>query len=197
VRYAIDHKEETHRIIVKLASSRFRRDGLAAVGLRPLMADAGLTHGGFYAHFSSREELVAEAIGEALRETLNSLSEAVAEVPEGEGLEAFINAYLNSLHRDRPDRGCAGAALVEEMAREPAEVRRPFTEGIEAIVSVLADQLPPGGSEAERMNRAFGVFSLLMGALQLSRSVDDAGKSSAILQSGRLEALSLARLRWS
>lgn len=197
MRYGKGHKAETRRTIIEQASTRYRRDGLSAVGLRALMTDAGLTHGGFYAHFPSRSDLIAEAVGAALQETFEALGEAVAKAPPGGGADAFIDAYLTTAHRDRPDRGCAGASLAAEIARENGEVRHRFTQGIDAIVRLLADQLPPGGTDQDRMNRASAVFSLLMGALQLSRAVEDPARSSEILTSGRHAAKSAAHAAWS
>jgi len=196
VRYGKGHKEQTRRTILEKASTRYRRDGLSAVGLRMLMTDAGLTHGGFYAHFPSRSALIAEAIGAALAETLKSLAKAVARAAPGNGVDAFIDAYLTSLHRDRPDRGCAAASLAAEIAREGAEVRKRFTKGTDAIVRLLADQLPPGGDPRDRVQRAFTVFSLLMGVLQLSRAIVDPRRSGRILASGRRAARTLALEPW-
>lgn len=197
VRYRKGHKEGTRRTIIDQASTRYRQDGLSAVGLRGLMIGAGLTHGGFYAHFPSRADLIAAAIGAALQETFERLSDAVAKAAPNSGGEAFVDSYLSTVHRDRSDRGCAGAALAPEVARENSVVRKKFAEGIEVIVRLLAGQLPPGGTDGDRMNRAYGVFSLLMGALQLSRAVEDPVKSSEILAAGHLVAKAALRESWS
>ena len=195
MRYDKDHKEDVHRTIVELASARFRKDGLAAVGVRKLMTEAGLTHGGFYGHFPSRTALVAEALASALDETLASLTAAVARAPEGKSLEAFVDSYLDPRHRDMPDRGCAGTSLAPEVVRENPEAGAAFDTGLSRIVALLAAQLPAETSKsAACTERAWVVFSLLMGAVQLSRTRPAGQASDAILASARNSALSLARL---
>ena len=192
MRYAKEHKEDTHDRIVEQASRRFRRDGLAAVGVRALMTEAGLTHGGFYGHFRSRDALVTSAIENALQETYASLSAAVANAPAGRGLDAFIEEYLSAAHRDHPDRGCAGVALAPEIAREDETTRAAFLAGIERIVSLLADQLPGGGPHSARCARAHPIFSLMLGAMQLARTERDTRSSALILEQARQSAEQLA-----
>lgn len=195
LRYDKDHKEDVHRTIVEFASARFRKDGLAAVGVRKLMTEAGLTHGGFYGHFPSRTALVAEALASALDETLSSLTAAVTKAPEGKSLEAFVDSYLDPRHRDMPDRGCAGTSLAPEISRENSDAAAAFDTGLSRIVALLADQLPGETSKNEvRTDRAWAVFSLLMGAIQLSRTRPVGQASDAILAAARNSALSLARL---
>lgn len=192
MRYGKNHKREMRETIVRQAAARFRKDGLAAVGVRPLMTDAGLTHGGFYSHFASRDALVAEALESALGETLSSLTAAVAAAEPGKGLEAFIDSYLDPRHCTRPDKGCAGASLAPEIAREDEPVRRAFEQGIERIVLLLASQLPSRFNDAERRSRAHAIFAMLMGALQLARLALDPAEASAILSTARKSSLRLA-----
>lgn len=192
MRYAKEHKEETRDRIVGQASERFRCDGLAAVGVRALMTEAGLTHGGFYGYFRSRDELVSAAVESALQGTYASLSAAVANVPVGGELDAFIDEYLSSAHHDHPEQGCAGVALAPEIAREDDATRAAFSIGIERIVSLLANQLPGGGTTKGRYARAHSVFSLMLGAMQLARTQHDRVHSSSILEQARYSARLLA-----
>lgn len=196
VRYEKGRREETRGRILEAAATRFRRDGIEAVGIKSLMAELGLTHGGFYAHFPSREGLVAEAVGEALGDTLRTLRAAVDEAPEGSKLEAFVDSYLSGLHLERMDRGCAGAALAPEVARQPPAARGRFGDGLKALVALLASQLPAGGSADRRVERGYALFGGMMGALQLARAVDDPALSGTILEQGRAAARLLAHQPW-
>ncbi len=181
MRYEKGHKDVTRTRIVEVASKRFRKDGVEAVGVARLMADAGLTHGGFDAHFASKEDLVKEAVRDALDHTRAGL-ERVARA-DGGGIEALVRSYLASQHRDRPDRGCAAAALVAEIARHSHPTRAAFTEKIEALVDLIAEQLP-AGDQRERRKAATGIFAVMMGTLQLARAAPDKSLSDQILESG-------------
>jgi TetR/AcrR family transcriptional repressor of nem operon len=196
MRYQKGHKEETKRHILEAASARFRRDGISAVGIKSLMGDVGLTHGGFYAHFPSKEGLVSEAIDEALAQTWGMLSREVGKAAKGEELKAFVHAYLGEFHRDHMAFGCAAAALAPEIARESREVRAAFTTGIGRIVDTLAQLLPGGGSPRRRRERAFTLFAAMMGTLQLARAVDDEELSGTILAGGRRIVLGMAGSAW-
>ena len=183
MRYAKGHKDATRRHIVKVASERFRRDGIEAVGVAGLMAGAGLTHGGFYSHFSSKEELVCAANSDALRRSRAELAVAGAR----DGLPGIVRAYMKPVHRDRPERGCAFAALAAEIARHPKATRSALTEEFEAHVALIATRLPTGDRQA-----AIAILAVMMGALQLARAVADKTLSDQILESGMSAALTLA-----
>ncbi len=190
MRYEKGHKDATHKRIVDAASKKFRKEGLETVGVARLMADAGLTHGGFYAHFGSKDDLVKEAVSSALDETRGGLEKA-ARAEDG-GIEAMIRMYLSPQHRDRVERGCAAAALACEIARGSAPTRAAFTERMDALVNLIAEQLP-GDNASMRRRTAIGVFSVMMGALQLARAASDKGASNEILESGIAAALALAK----
>src|SRR5947207_6455370 len=115
-RYAKDHKQTTRRRIVEAAGRRLKRDGIDGSGVATLMADAGLTNGAFYAHFDSKEDLVASVVADQLRKQCESLSELA---PGRDGVEQFVRAYLSVEHRDTPEDGCAAAALLDEIGRCP------------------------------------------------------------------------------
>jgi TetR/AcrR family transcriptional regulator, transcriptional repressor for nem operon len=189
MRYEKGRKDATHTRIVNVASKRFRKDGIGSVGVARLMADASLTHGGFYTHFNSKEDLVREALIDALDRTRGQLGRVAC--ADGAGIEALVRTYLSSWHRDRPDHGCAAASLVSEVARLSRPTRVTFTARIEALVNLIAEHLPMADQRA-RQNAAIGIFSMMMGALQLARAVADKNLSDQILQSGVEAALALA-----
>lgn len=196
MRYEKGRREETRDRILKAAATRFRQDGIEAVGIKSLMGGLGLTHGGFYAHFPSRDGLVADAVEEALEDTLHTLRKAVDEAPKNIKLDAFVDSYLSVLHLERMDRGCAVAALAPEVARQPPAARIRFEAGLQALVELLASQFPAGGPSAGRIERGYAVFGAMMGALQMARAVDDRALSDALLEQGRATARLLARRPW-
>jgi TetR/AcrR family transcriptional repressor of nem operon len=188
MRFEKGHKAETRKRIVKIASERFRKDGVEAVGIAGLMAEAGLTHGGFYAHFESKEALLREAMAAALDDTRDRLSRP----PGPDGLEWLVRRYLRPSHRDTPEQGCAIASLVAEIARHEPETRNVFSGRVEAFLGRIAAQLPDW-PEAERTQTAIGILGVLLGTLQLSRAVTDAALSVSVLESGIHAALRLAK----
>jgi TetR/AcrR family transcriptional regulator, transcriptional repressor for nem operon len=184
MRYEKGHKDETRKQIVKAASRRFRRDGIEAVGVAALMADAGLTHGGFYSHFASKEALVRAANADALARGRAALAQAAAR----DGAEGIIRAYMRPSHRDRPEHGCAFAALTSEIARHPGPTRAALTQEFEAHVALIAGCLPRGDRQT-----AIAILSVMMGAIQFARAAPDRALSDAILDSGTQAALILAQ----
>ncbi len=189
MRFDKGHKAATRKRIVAVASERFRRDGVSAVGIAGLMADAGLTHGGFYAHFDSKEDLLREALVAASAGTGERLARAAAE--DGAGLAGIIRYYLRPAHRDKPAQGCVVAALAPEIARQPAETRAAFSARLAVVLGQIAAQLPAGFAAAERDAAAIGIFGVMVGTLQLSRAVADPELSGRILESGVAAALRL------
>lgn len=194
MRYGKEHKEETHRKVVEAASRRFRKDGIEATGVVDLMADVGLTHGGFYAHFSSKETLVKEALAAASQKSRERLQREIDKA-RGEGrdpLEAVVRTYLNALHRDRPDRGCSVAALGSEIARHPRKTREAFTEGLDKTLEIIASALPESVA-SRRKEKACAIFSTMIGSLQLSRAVCDGAMSQSVIDAGVAAALQIGR----
>ena len=186
MRFEKGHREATRQKIIETASARFRRDGLAATGIAGLMADAGLTHGGFYAHFPSKEELVREAVTAALAGSKARV------VLEESGLEAYVKTYLRKAHRDAPEQGCAAAALTPEIARHGNATRADFTKELDATFAGIAARLPDAVPEPARQEMAIGIFGAMMGTLQMARAVTDTELSDRILESGARAALRLA-----
>lgn len=193
MRYGKEHKQETHKKVVEAAARRFRKDGIGSTGVVDLMADVGLTHGGFYAHFSSKETLVKEALATASMKSRAHLQRQI-DTARAEGrdpLEAIVRTYLTTLHRDRPDRGCSVAALGSEIARHPRKTREAFTEGLSQTLQIIASALPE--SIADRQTRAYAVFSTMIGALQLSRAISDSAMSQSVIDAGIAAALQIGK----
>ena len=172
---------KTRERIVSAAASEFRRNGIVATGLSDLMAAAGLTHGGFYKHFESKDQLVAEAFVKAL-EALTELMTAVAsENASKGGLGAVVATYLSTTHRDDPSSGCPLAALGSEIARCDEETRAAATQGFLKVVDIIGGQYKKITPAAAR-RRALTAVSTMIGALTMSRIVTDPELSAEILQ---------------
>ena len=184
MRYDKGHKAASRRRIMEVASERFRSDGIAASGLAGIMSDAGLTNGAFYPHFKSKAELVRESVAAAMEEQAKLMGSG--------GLEAAIDAYLSADHRDNPATGCTLAALLPELAREPAETREVWAERFLAAVKQLASGLPPQTSDP--VAAAIGIYATLIGALQLARVVQGTPLSERIMAAGANAARALASL---
>jgi TetR/AcrR family transcriptional regulator, transcriptional repressor for nem operon len=190
VRYGEGHKSATRKRIVNVAAKRFRKDGAEAVGVAGLMSDAGLTHGGFYAHFDAKEDLFRDAVAHALDQTLARLTKLAA--ADAGGLEAIIRDYLAAWHVKCPERGCAAAALAPEIARHPRATRAAFEEKLEGFIDLIAGQVS-GNDRQARRRCAIAIFGLMMGTLQLARAVADKKLSGQIRESGIRAALALGR----
>jgi TetR/AcrR family transcriptional regulator, transcriptional repressor for nem operon len=187
VRYRKEHKQATRRRIIQTAGRRFKRDGIDGSGIATLMADAGLTNGAFYAHFASKEDLVATAVADQLRAQRASVS---AQTPDLAGLEQYVRAYLSVEHRDNPDDGCPSAALLDEIGRCPDAVKRAYTDGLLAMVDDIAARLAPDDPQSARV-KTLSVFAMMVGTLQLSRALADRQLADEILDQGIHNALAL------
>jgi len=191
MRYEKGHKEATRRRIIETAAARFRKDGIEGVGLADLMADAGLTHGGFYSHFSSKEDLVRATVEEVTSGTQDRFKQRI---DEG-GLEAYIRTYLRTGHRDHPERGCIVATLASELARHPKATREAFTKNLAGLTSSISSHLPDSLSATQKRQTAVGIFAILVGALQMARAVNEPPLSDEILEAGIASALALAGIK--
>jgi TetR/AcrR family transcriptional repressor of nem operon len=177
-------KEATHERIVEAAARAIRRSGYGGTGVADIMKEAGLTHGGFYAHFDSRDALLAEAAGRAAADTVDASARIAAAAPPDKALEAMVRAYLSREHVAAIETGCAVAALGSEMPRQAPEVRRAATRGIKEMIDLIARQSPDWG-QAGAHERALVTAATMVGALVLARAVDEPKLSDAI----RLAAL--------
>jgi TetR/AcrR family transcriptional repressor of nem operon len=185
MRYEKGQKDATRQRIIEVASRQFREQGVAAVGLAGIMAEAGLTNGAFYAHFDSKENLVREVLASAGFH--NKLAKATA---RGAGLEGAIHDYLSPSHRDDPGTGCPTSALVAEMARHPKATRDAFTGKVAGVIELIAAGLR-AGTAAGRRRKAVAIYALMVGTLQLARAINDSKLSDEILQNGADEAVAL------
>ena len=156
MRYSKEHKLETHARIVKKASVRLREKGAHGIGVADLMKDAGLTHGGFYAHFDSREALVIEAFAYAMDRSTEHWRKHAEQTPSDKRLAAIVDSYLTPMHRDDPGHGCAIPALSAEIARESPKTRKAFAAKLEQMIEMIAAQIP-GRAAQDRAKTGDGV----------------------------------------
>src|SRR5450756_1632657 len=184
MRYSREHKLETHARIVKKASVRLREKGAHGVGVADLMKDAGLTHGGFYAHFDSREALVIEAFSYAMERSTERWRKLAEQTPPDKRLATIVNSYLTPLHRDDPGHGCAIPTLGAEIARENPKTRKAFAAKLEQMIDMLAEQIPDQPSKAAR-KQAMAAIATMMGTLVLARIAGNGEFSDEILGAGR------------
>jgi len=191
MRYSREHKLETHARIVKKASVRLREKGAHGVGVADLMKDAGLTHGGFYAHFDSREALVIEAFAHAMDRGTEHWRKLAARTPPDKRLATIVSSYLTALHRDDPGHGCAIPTLGAEIARESPKTRKAFAAKLEQMIEMLADQIPEVPRKAAR-KQAMGAIATMMGTLVLARIAGSGEFSDEILGAGRAAVLDRA-----
>src|SRR5690348_16287853 len=171
-RTAPGRKEETHERIVAAAARAIRRSGYNGTGVADIMKDAGLTHGGFYAHFPSREAMLAEAADRAGSESVAMMERIAATSPPQRVLQAMMQAYLSKAHVEGVETGCATAALGSEMPRQAPEVRRAATRRIKEMIDLVARQSPDWG-QPRAHDRALVTVATMVGALVLARAVDD------------------------
>jgi TetR/AcrR family transcriptional repressor of nem operon len=184
MRYSKEHKLETHARIVKKASVRLRERGAHGIGVADLMKDAGLTHGGFYAHFDSREALVVEAFAFAMDRSMERWRKLAEQTPPEKRLATIVDSYLTPLHRDDPGRGCAVPALGAEIARESPKTRKAFAAKLEQMIEMIAEQIPDAPRKTAR-KRAMASLATMMGTLVLARVAGNGEFSDEILGAGR------------
>jgi TetR/AcrR family transcriptional repressor of nem operon len=185
------HKEQTRERIVQAAAEAFRARGVEGVSVADVMRKAGLTHGGFYAHFASKEELLAAAMTYASAQTEGMLSAAAPGGASPNPLLAEAYAYLSMAHRDHPEKGCPIAALAPELLRASPRVRRTIASEVSKRIARLRDALAPR-NKRERDRDAAGAAACMVGGMILSRAMDE-GQAAAFLESCRAflrEALS-------
>jgi len=179
---APSRREITHERIVDVAARTLRRNGFDGVGVADVMKQAGLTHGGFYAHFESREALLAEAVERAGRESGTRMRERVdASLARGEsGLRTVIESYLSEAHLTGAESGCVVAALSSEMPRQSATVAAPAMNRVRKLIALVQHAMPGGSKE-----QAMVVASTLVGTLQLARALGANAQGKALLAASR------------
>jgi AcrR family transcriptional regulator len=179
-------KEETRERILRAAARAIRRHGYEGVGVADVMKEAGLTHGGFYAHFESRDALLAAAADQAGAESIEHLTRAIAAAKPGQELMALVGTYLSDRHVSAPEQGlgCAIAAAGSEVPRQQAEVRRAASRRIKDLIGLVERQFP-GWGRSTAHDKAMGIAATLVGTLVLARAVDDAQLSNRIRKAAR------------
>jgi TetR/AcrR family transcriptional repressor of nem operon len=182
MRYPKDHKAHTHDRIVRTAAALFRENGIEQISVPTLMARAGLTHGGFYAHFRSKDELVAEALEKGLDETTGRL---LAIADRGDGLRSIVDAYLSRDHRDHPAQGCVLASLGSEVARGGKPARQALTSRLRRLAGALRALVGRSRQGLSPQEQATGILAAMVGAMVLARATDDEDYADEILLSCR------------
>jgi TetR/AcrR family transcriptional repressor of nem operon len=184
MRYPAEHKAEVHQRIVKDAARRVRAEGLSGAAVTAVMKDTGLTHGGFYKHFASKEELVVESLAEAFREIGDTLARAAEESRSQPGWKAMVKKYLSREYCEHVERGCPLPALAPEMARAEAEMKGAiFAE----VVKYKDRMVPymPGRRTADRERAFFVIFSTMIGAVEIARMLPHPAAQEKVLASAR------------
>jgi TetR/AcrR family transcriptional regulator, transcriptional repressor for nem operon len=177
-------KDETRERILRAAARAIRKHGYEGVGVADVMKDVGLTHGGFYAHFDSRDALLAAAADQAGAESIEYLGRAIAAAKPGQELMALVDTYLSDGHVAAPEQGCAVAAAGSEVPRQQAEVRRAASRRIKDFIGLIERQFPEWGKSAAH-DKAMATAATLVGTVVLARAVDDDQLSRRIRKAAR------------
>jgi TetR/AcrR family transcriptional regulator, transcriptional repressor for nem operon len=184
MRYRPEHKVEIHQKIVKDASRRFRAEGLTGGAVSAVMQDAGLTHGGFYKHFGSKDELLMESLSEAFQEIAGRLGHAAEESQPGMAWKAIVKAYLSPEHCDHAEYGCPLAALAPELARADKAMNARI---LGELTKYKSRMLPfmPGRRAAEKERAFFAIFSTMIGAIAIARILPEPAMREKVLACAR------------
>jgi len=184
MRYDSEHKERTRQRVLSEAAAAIRASGPDGIGVAGLMAKAGLTHGAFYAHFESKDDLVAQAISQMFDESYQRFLARTEHPDPAIAIERFIDSYLSTRHRDHPDRGCPLPSLSGELARLSGPARANFTAGLNRLTRSMARRIAElGRTDADVL--ASSVVAEMVGALALSRAVAKPAESDGILDASR------------
>lgn len=186
-RFTKEHKEATRQRIIETAGRRFKQDGFDGSGIATLMADAGLTNGAFYAHFDSKDDLIATVVGEELSRQATTFKELT---PGRAGLVEFVRWYLSRDHRDHRDVGCPSAALLDEIGRCSKDTKQAYSKGATAILDEISTRLAPDDPTSVR-GTALALFTMMVGTLQLARAIANRKLSNEVLAQGTETALAL------
>ena len=184
MRYRPEHKVEIHQKIVKDASRRVRAKGLTGAAVSAVMQDAGLTHGGFYKHFGSKDKLLVESLSEAFREIADQLVHVAEQSPPGAAWQGIVKAYLSPEHCEHPEHGCPVAALAPELTRADKGMKRQI---VAALANYKSQMLPfmPGRRTVDKERAFFAIFSTMIGAVEIARMLPDPAMREKVLASTR------------
>jgi TetR/AcrR family transcriptional repressor of nem operon len=183
MRYSETHKQETRKKVVQAAAAAVRAKGPDGVGVAEVMAQAGLTHGGFYAHFPNKEALVAAAIEEAFAQSARRFARMTEGMDPQAALSAFVDAYVSTSHRINPEGGCPVTTLTSDLPRQGPPVREAFDTGVRGLIGRIANWLPEGAKDREQL--ATSLISEMAGAVALSRAISDDELAEALLADSR------------
>jgi len=184
MRYSADHKAETHARLLRAAAAQMRKQGMDGVGVAEIMRGVGLTHGGFYAHFKCKDDLIAQAVSQIFADNAERFARWMKDIAPGERLGIFIERYLSPAHRDRPDRGCPLTTITADVTRQSAAARQAFDAGATSIFAHMEAMIPPGLGD-DRAMLARSILSEMAGAVALARAVGDPEQSDRILAAAR------------
>jgi len=184
MRYQPGHKAEIHQKIVRDASRRVRSNGLNGAAVATVMGDTGLTHGGFYKHFASKDDLLVESLNEGFREIEDSLVQAAEQSQPGEAWKAIVRAYLRPEHCEHPDHGCPLATLGPELARVDKRIKPQI---VAELVNYKSRMVPfmPGRRSADKERAFFAIFSTMIGAIEIARLLPDSAMREKVLGNAR------------
>jgi TetR/AcrR family transcriptional repressor of nem operon len=184
MRYPADHKARTHRRIIKRAARQFRAEGLGGPGVVKVMQASGLTHGGFYKHFASKEDLLIQAIEESLREIGGKLTDWAGQAPDGQAWQEIVSRYLSIEHCEHANKGCPMAALAPDIARSAPLFKKRIAPGMRAYREQLA-RFMPGKGPAEKSRNLMVIFAAMLGAIAIARTMSDRESKRRLLSSVR------------
>jgi TetR/AcrR family transcriptional repressor of nem operon len=184
MRYSLEHKAQNHENILAVAARSFRERGGDSSGIGMVMKKGGLTKGGFYRHFQSKDDLLVEAVARAFDEMGSGMVEVARSAPEGQALRAIIERYLSVRHADAPGTGCVLAALAPELARKPLAVRKRIEASLDAYRERLLPFVP-GQTREEKLAKCRLLFSSMAGVLMMARVTSDAQRREQMLREAR------------
>ena len=185
MRYPEGHKAEVHDRLIQIAGRVLRLKGPEAVSVVEVMREAGLTHGGFYAHFKSKDALLVEALEAIFRNARLKYGQQIAGLPPRHALASFVDSYVSATHRDHPEAGCALTALNSDLPRQSQAVREAFDRGTKAMIAWFARTIEKAGIATEGEGLAAAVVSAMVGAVAISRTIADPKLADEILASTR------------
>ncbi len=185
MRYSETHKSETHDRLLKSAGRMLRAKGPDGFAVAELMKEAGLTHGGFYAHFKSKDALMAEALAAVFARAKDRYRRAVEGLPPRHALATYIDVYVSPSHRDNAGNGCPITALSSDMPRQSKKLRAVFDAGVKSLVDSLAGRIAAAGIEGDSETLSASVLSAMAGAVAVSRAVSDKNLSDEMLEAAR------------
>jgi TetR/AcrR family transcriptional repressor of nem operon len=184
MRYKPEHRVEVHRKILKDASRRVRAEGINGAAVSSVMRDSGLTHGGFYKHFESKEDLLTESLSEAFHEIIDRLAKVAEGSKRGTAWKAIVKAYLSPEHCNHAELGCPLAALATEFARADQALKAPIVMEMNQYKNQMLRWMP-GRREADKERTFYAIFSTMIGAVAIARILPDQAARARVLASAR------------